>query len=104
MPESKTTHFMKYVNSILLAFISLMLSYGVVTIQNVHKDQQEMNVAIAIMNQSLEDHLEEAAMWKARITINEEKIATTMTRAEVLAEIEKLESEIDALRNRILRL
>lgn len=91
----------KYINTVLLSIMTLLLSYGVEQISTVKKQQQELLISTSISNTTLKNHLDDATNWKSRIEVNENKINLTMTRLEIEKEINILDKEIKELRTKL---
>ena len=94
----KRNPLLQIVNSIMLTIIAVFLGYLTNSISVIGKQQETLNVAIAVMNQRLESHIEIATNYKTqfdtRITnLEEGSVAATadrITKSEALAAIDEL--------------
>lgn len=100
---TKRNPLLQIVNSIMLTVIAVFLGYLTNSISVIGKQQETLNVAIAVMNQRLESHIEIAGTYKdqfdERITSLEEgsvsATADRITKTEALQAIDELRKWVE---------
>lgn len=105
MTERKENIF-KYINTILLSIMSLIMMYGVGVLNKLSDSQKQNEIAIAVMVKTISSHNAEAANWVAEIKSNENRLdkleqghtAATydrFTKTEALEAIQKLKEWVE---------